>query len=250
MMTYQNVCPYCGVDLKPKFMDLNSCSCGWFDKKSETDARKKMERKAAGFFVVATVLISFAFTHSVTWGSHSLKIPFTTLLKITGLLNEKGYGELAVMCTSAGKYDCTEKSYEKMFEIGKKPKPLLDLAYFQLRQKKDKEAVASFERYFKARGKDGEAMLVYAKLLENTGRTREALRFFDASIKARPEVLPVQATSGIVRIYLKQKKLREAYNRIAYFQASSPIARDYLNAELQTVKRLMRPAIKRTIASH
>lgn len=171
-------------------------------------------------------------------------------MQMTGTLSVEGYNELAQMCIGTGQYTCAEDAYLELFEKSKNPEALLRLAYLQGRQKKADEAAETFQNYFAADGRDGNAMIAYAKLLEQKDQLKEALNYYMASIPARPEIVPVQATTGIIRIYKKQKRYREAYNHLLAFRRTSPIAREYLKEEMQSITRLLRAKPNRSLASH
>lgn len=223
--------------------------CGWFGKDSEVQSQKRVEKHAVTIMLAACVALSALTAHLGTWGSNAFKIPVARFLETTGLISVDGYRELASMCQEAGKYDCTQKSYIRIFEKTKAPAELLPLASLQLALKETDKAAATYKRYFGNGGKDGTAMLSYAIILESKNSNKEALKYFNSSIKARPDVVPVRATAGIARILVKQKKFREAKDRIVSFQQSSALAAGYLTAELDRVERLSPNVIRRSIAS-
>lgn len=250
-MSYLATCPSCESELKANFINFFSCKCGWHDQKAEKAVEENAEKRATKVFVVTAIGFIMMFMHTFTWGQHAFTIPFARVKQVTGMLGADGYKDLAAMCVSVGKYECAENAYDQQFALTKDPESLLNLANLQRRQKKVKEAIASYDRYFKAKGDNGDAMLNYARLLEQNKQDDEAVKYYMASIKARPQIVPVQATSGIVRIYMGQKKYGKAFERLNAFHRSSSTARDYLGDERQKLAALMRQnTLKRSIASH
>lgn len=251
MTSYFTLCPYCGTDLKAKQFGLIgplTCQCGWVDPSSEKVKRAAAERQTVIKIVVVGIALLFGFFHMMSWGNYAFKIPFVRAQQAVGLLSADGYWELAQVCVNLNKWSCAENAHERAFTKSNNPAYLEKLAKLQTKLEKPSDAVATYYRYFEAGGKDGEAMLSYAKLLESQSRTKEAIKYYELSIKARPDRLPVRATAAIVKILIKQNQLREARARLVAFHRSAGNSESYLQDELAQVDKLIRQK-SRAVAS-
>jgi hypothetical protein len=81
------------------------------------------------------------------------------------------------------------------------------------------------------------SLLNYAKVLEAAAQDGEAQRVYEKSIAANPAVLPVQATTGIVRLLIKHGQYAGAYDRILSFHESAENANGYLNTEMSQLQK-------------
>jgi tetratricopeptide (TPR) repeat protein len=239
-------CTYCGSDLKQDFRSVAFCSCGWVDRKSEKKMAQETDKRMAKRIVIFGVLMAAFMGHLFNWGGFAFRIPVIRAQQVTGILSAQGYDELAQICTALNKWSCAQNAYNQEFSKSNDATALLKLAKLQQKIDKKTEATQSYERYFAANGDDGVAMIELGNLLIEKKEFTKALKLFEKSIAARPDILPVRATSGIVKTMMKQGRLRDARARLVAFHKSAENATSYLNAEKEALDEAMQ---KRTVAS-
>ena len=252
------ICPQCDQHLgSERDFGVLLCTCGWFEKTRERDAKKSMEQKTSYSLIASMVALVLVFGHLISWGEYSLIVPVLRLRQATGLLSAAGYNRLAQACLTTGRFACAENAYARAFEKSKKPVELLKLAKLQTRLGETQEGKESYIRYFKAGGQDTQAMVKLGQLLEAGKNETKALKMYQQAYletlrlnqaKKRAE-LPIQAMSGIIRILMRQGRHREVYARIIKFHHTSETAKGYLNAELELVREVIRAKYQRSVAS-
>jgi tetratricopeptide (TPR) repeat protein len=234
MTFFQGTCPRCSTDI-PKNRYVTGyaiCACGWTD---STVAKKSViagQKQAVAVLCCTAVIIVIGYAHLVNWGKYALEIPVVKIQQITGTLSNDGYHELAQACMDLNKFTCVKNAYIGSYRQSGNMTDLASLAWLQTRLGEIPEALATYASYSQLGGKDAEALLRYGKVLEDAGQTELAFKTYEASIASKPEVLPVQATSAIVRMLMKQARYDEALERVTAFQASAGNAKGYLNTEL------------------
>jgi tetratricopeptide (TPR) repeat protein len=233
-MNLRGLCPRCGNQLAGTGLAMGPtiCPCGWYDKTPELRADLDREKKTIFGMAAASLLMVAIFAHLVSWGSHSMSIPLIKVKQITGSMSKQDYTELAEACIGLNKFSCAQEAFNDLYRKKGDPAGLAMLAHLNLRLGDEPKAMAAYKSYFAAGGKDGAAALEYAKILEANKLHAEAFTFFEASITSRPDLLPVQATTAIVRLLIKQGRYEEAYQRILAFHQSAENANGYLNTEL------------------
>lgn len=233
-MTVHGFCPQCNSEIPRSRLSSGYaiCECGWFDVTPSNNNRKKEEQRVVVAMVAATIIMALSLMHYANWGSHAFSIPFIKIQQLTGTLSPEGYKNLAKVCLSLGKNECAKTAYLGLYKQARQVDGLAEYAYISSRLGETAVAQQVYGDYFRLGGKDGEAALRYAKLLEQAGREDEAIQFYDLSIQYRPMVLPIQATTGIVRIKMKQGLYEEAYELLMAFHQSAGNAKGFLNSEL------------------
>lgn len=217
------------------------CTCGWKDRIVERETERHRDFQTAikmGFSAVGVFVLAL---HFIKWGGDSFSIPFYRLGQVTGMLSGDGYLSLARTCISAGQWECAENAYLQAFLKTKNPDSLATLASLQLRQQKNDLAIEHYSAYVKNGGRDIQAHLEYAALLESKHRVNEAMDIYKNAIEFTPaNKLPVQATAGLVRLEIKMERYTRAMNRILEFHELAPNAKGYLNTELDQVRSILK----------
>ncbi len=252
-MAFMKICPLCSNELNhERLVGVTLCECGWYDKSAEAKKTIVTDKRASVFLAISSAVLFLLYVHAATWGNHMLSVPLLRAQQVTGMLSSAGYEELALACIDVNKWSCAENAYFQAHVKSRKPDALHTLAHLQMRLGKVDAARETYTQYFKVGGKSGEAMLAYAKLLEVANDDVQAIKMYEASIEARKEILPIQATGGIVRIMMKQGRYKDAYRRIVSFHDSAENAKGYLNTELGQLKNRVGakagPAIERSVA--
>lgn len=232
-MAFHGNCPQCGSNIPSERYGTGYaiCECGWFDVSSRDLAQKQSEKKVIHVLIGASVVMVLMYAHLLSWGSYAVSIPFTKLAQLTGTLSKSGYEELAQACIELNKWDCAKDAYVGVYRKTGDPSGLSSLAHLQSRLNERDAALSSYAAYVKSGGNDGVALLRYAKLLEERGNSEQAIAIYEKSIAARPDILPVQATTAIVRHLIKKGQYEDAYARILAFHESAGNAKGYLNTE-------------------
>lgn len=243
-MSFYSHCPRCQKSFSHAQLSTGSaiCECGWCDTGLTAQAVKATEKNVIRVMAVTAIAIAGFYGHLVSWGPHAMSIPLIKVQELTGTLTKQGYVDLARACIDLNKWDCAKNAYLGLFRETGDPLGFALLGKMQLRMNEDTNALHSFGNYFRLGGTDGDVALDYARLLEQTGRTQDARKYYEYSITARPEVLPIRATAGIVRLLMKEGRYAEARERILAFHASAGNAKGYLNTELEQLDKRLGPA--------
>jgi tetratricopeptide (TPR) repeat protein len=265
-MSFQGFCPRCGTQIPRDRLTSTSvvCQCGWSDATSFAKAKQAQEKNVTAILVGAAVLMMLSYAHLANWGGYATRIPLIKAAQITGSLNKSGYIELAEACITLNKWDCAHDAYLTAYRNSGDPLTLAALAHLQTRLGDKQSALSTYATYYQVSSqlaplttkttatgnstanasepmavanpeeasKRSEALLRYAVLLDQSGRDDEAIQIYEASIAARTDVLPVRATSGIVRILMEKGRYEEAHARVTAFHNSAGNAKGYLNTEL------------------
>lgn len=238
-MMLHGTCPICSQPIPRERLSEGTvvCPCGWTDPSMTYKAEDAMEKKNIITLIVAALILAGGYAHLVNWGSYATSIPFTKVAQLTGMLSKEGYQNLAQACIELNKWNCAKDAFLDLYRSKKDVEGLSGLAYLQTRLLETDAASATFASYFKVGGKDGLSALRYAKLLEEKGQIDEALKYYELSVTARPLDLPVQATTAIVRLLMKQGRYEDALARITEFHESAGNAKGYLNTELAQLEQ-------------
>jgi tetratricopeptide (TPR) repeat protein len=259
-MSFTGFCPVCNSHIPNERYSTGHaiCACGWTDPSPVIAARKTGEKEVITVMVGVAIAVALGFAHLASWGSYALTIPVVKIQQLTGTLSAQGYQELANACIRLNKWSCASEAFIEMQAVTKNPEGLAMLGDLQIRLHETQAALTTYAGYFRVGGRDGEAALKYAKLLENHGDTEAAIKYYESSIELRPKILPIQATTGIVRILMRQGRFEDAQKRILAFHESAENAKGYLNTELAQVEAVLEsqkpqpkgPAGKKPSAKH
>lgn len=233
-MSFLGTCPHCSNEIpQDRYIGGSAiCECGWSDKTSLNRVLKQNERKTIRALVIGALLTVGLFSHLAIWGSYALQIPLVELQELTGTLSRQGYLELADACTALGRYACAKSADTEITTSLNDISGLALRAHLEERLGEGPAALASLTAYFAAGGKDATASVAYGRLLEAAGRNDEALKAYDYAVQNPGELLPVQATTGLVHVLMKQGRYQDALTRITAFHESAGNAVGYLNTEL------------------
>ncbi len=234
-------CPACAAELSKENLEMGIavCRCGWTSGDTVDLHRKQEEKKAITAMSSVAVLILLLFVHVMNWGSYSSTVPFLQIGQMVGMLSDQGYKDYITISLKLGKFEKAESLAISRVKSTRNIEALADLGRLQTALGKQDVAMSSYSQYFSSGGKSGDAAVQYGQLLEAAGQDGEALKMYDISVLSRPEVLPIQATAGIVRILYKQGRYEEAYGRVVDFHNSAGNAKGFLNTELALVEKAL-----------
>lgn len=217
---------------------LDLCLCGWQDRHLARIRDKERERKISIRIGISAAFVTLVLLAMASWGENLLSISFLKLRQLTGTMSPAAYSQLSSICYELKKWDCVENAELSRFDMAKDVAILKGVADLQLRVGERDRAVELYGRYFELGGQDREAMISYAGLLEKQEKLESALQLYETALRLTPSnMLPARATVGIVRIMIKTKRYREAYDSITRFHATSENAKSYLKQELDWLKK-------------
>ena len=153
-----------------------------------------------------------------SWGSASLKIAPLKIKQWTGQLNEQSFSNLNEICLKLKKYNCVEKSHSSFFRSSGDLKVLEQLGEFQYRRKKIKEAALTYNKYFTQKGKSIKASYNYARILEEQGKVKYALSYYEYALKARPNTVQITVMRSYINLLVKSGQVRKAKQVLVRFK--------------------------------
>jgi tetratricopeptide (TPR) repeat protein len=233
-MNVEGFCPQCNSAIPSEryLTGYAICECGWYDKTPVAKAYVQFEKKVIASMLFAAITLTLLYGHMLNWGGYAFEIPIVKVEQLTGTLSKKGYEELAQACIVLNKWSCAQNAYLDLYRQAGDAEGLARLGHLQGRLNEKAAAQSSFASYFKAGGKNADAAIEYGTLLEGAGQMDAAMKAYEDSIRLRPETLPINATTSIVRLMIKVGHYDEAYQRIVAFHESAGNAEGYLNTEL------------------
>jgi len=199
-------CPICGNRVQKINLTL-TCQCGW----SKSD-NKKQNIKTQSKIATGIIMIGFSFmglvVHFSKWGNSSVSIVSLKLSQWNKSLDEKSFSRLRDICKARKKYNCVEKAYEGYFLSSGDISILPQLADFQYRRKKHIEAAKTYKKYFEGDGKNVKAAYNYALILEDQGKTKEALSFYRQALSQKSQdVFQVNIMRSYIDFLVKSGKI-------------------------------------------
>jgi tetratricopeptide (TPR) repeat protein len=248
-MKFHSFCPRCSSELTTEHHSTGVaiCACGWADDSPTEVAIKKTEKTSIQAMVAFSVLVAVGFGHLQSWGQYATSIPFTKLAQMTTGLSAQGYRDLAKACIELNKWSCAEEAYIELTTVAGDIQGFAELGSLRNRLKQPEGALQAYEAYEKKGGKDAFSLVQYGKLLEAARRDDDAMKMFEKSIANSGEALPVQATTGIVQLLMKQGRYEEAYMRVIAFHESAQNASGYMNTELAQLQQQLGSVAARKI---
>ncbi len=238
-MKFHTFCPRCALEFTNEHHSVGnlSCACGWIDTTGDEKAAQLIEKKTIHVMLAFGAIFTAGLLHVGSWGNYALSIPFTKAAQFTGMLSSDGYRDLAKSCIQLNKWTCAEDAYTSLATERGQVEGFAELGSLDARLNKPADALRAYAAYEKNGGHDSKALLQFGKLLETANQDAEATRIYEKSIVSNPASLPIQATTGIVRLMMKQGRYSEAYERIVAFHESAENAGGYLNTEAAQLQK-------------
>lgn len=235
-------CPKCGTELATPFAKV--CGCGWFDNREAIKTERNREKRAIAQIIMGAILLAVVVSQFATWGGSLFPVYAIKLKQTLFLGSEKDHLRIANYCRELRNWKCVEKSYRAMMSDHKSVTAIGDLARLKFQLGDYPSARKLFSEYFAANGNSPANMVIYGKILEASKASIEALEYYKMALKASEhtdsQILPVEATSGVVRTLIKTGRHREARATILEFHGSTENAKGYLNNELQQVEQVLK----------
>lgn len=232
-MEFQGFCPACSQNIeKDRFVGVGAiCRCGWVDTSQEKKQAEAHSKKLKKTFVGVGLAICGLYMFRLSWGPHAWEVPFLEVESVSGLMSSDGYQKFADICIDLNRWTCAEESYLAMYRSSRNPDAFAKLGKLEFALKRPEKAAQFYGAYYKNGGSNPDVAFEFAQVLEQTHQVDEALKYYQISINARPQTLPVFATSNMVRLLMTNNRAAEAYEKILIFHESAENANGYLNAE-------------------
>lgn len=248
-MKFHSFCPRCGNTLSNEHHSTGVaiCECGFADESPSEAMIKKTEKTSIQIMLAFSTVVAVGFGYLQSWGQYATSMPFTKLAQMTTGLSPQGYRDLAKACIELNKWSCAEDAYIELTTQAGDVQGFAELGSLRNRLKQTEAALQAYEAYEKRGGKDAFSLVQYGKLLEAANRDEDAMKIYEKSIASSGEALPVQATTGIVRLLMKQGRYEEAYVRVITFHESAQNASGYLNTELSQLQQQLGQVAARKI---
>jgi tetratricopeptide (TPR) repeat protein len=187
---------------------------------------------------LTTLLMIGGLTHAFNWDKHSFSVIPLAAKALAGYTTAQDHKDLGDICKDRAKYECAAQQYQKVHLLDKNNLDILvEAGTLEAKAKKYDQAIATFAQYFKAGGKSPEASYQYALALGEKGKIKEAMKYFEMTIKAKPKVLQVTVARDYVDMLVKHNKLKVAKKKIRQFRRQNPSARYFMKDRMQTIQR-------------
>ena len=194
-------CPRCNETLKSAGQTV-FCRCGWSH--SKANHTNHIQKKVVFSMFLSTCLFSGIVFHLFQWGGHGLSI-------LTANAKDK-----LKICMDLKKYDCVERSYEKLFKETGDISLLSQLGQFQFQRSKYGEAVKTYAQYFSQGGKNYRAAHYYAHSLVKTNNLDKAIIYFESILKSQKNTLMVTVVESYLDVLVSHNRLQKAKEVLAW----------------------------------
>lgn len=132
----------------------------------------------------------------------------------------KIYLLIATVYTTAGKFDKALEFYQKALEIEQNPGAYLGLAGVYEKRGQTEEAIKAYAKVIDLKPDSPNVIKLYADLLRDSGKRREALEMYKRSLEMLPNNAPVIFNAGILSAKLGD--LNAARQYLAMLKAVDP----------------------------
>lgn len=234
-------CTRCRLQIKAERMRsypvVCDC-CGHVQSANQVVIEEKIEQSFLYSMIGFSVALIAGFMLVSNWGGHSLEAVTFKAGEIVGAHSPQDYEHFSKICMELRKYDCVEKMY---FQIARKdPKQFARLGRFQLNQRKYKDAMESFRRYF-ANGnrKDVDVNYHYARALGEMGMIDEASKHFDFVLSAKPRVMQVTVVQNYVKYLVAANRYDKAQQVIFKMRRRDQTVSQFMDTELKMIQARM-----------
>lgn len=233
-------CPMCNEKI-PEERQLGLmivCKCGWSISARADQVEKKELNRSCITIVILGLLMIGSFIHAINWNEHSFAIIPLKTVHVLGFASKEDLRKIANICEQRAKPSCTAEAYQDLYrKDSSEIQALAQVGKIHSQLGLFEESKEAFAEYFKLGGKDHLAAYEYAKVLGELGQVREATRYFEYVLKAKPAVLQVTVTKAYVDMLMRNKKLKEASRVIHHARRMGDNTGYFLERELQEIKK-------------
>ncbi len=114
--------------------------------------------------------------------------------------NIEVYQTIGIVYSTARKYDKASEIFRKSMEIKENPGAYLNLAGIYTKEGKINEAIAAYDKVLELKSDVPNVMKIYADLLRDNGKYREALAMYKRSLAMLPTNAPALYNAGMLSV--------------------------------------------------
>lgn len=212
--------------------------CGHVQSANQVVIEEKIEQSFLFSMIGFSVALVAGFMLVANWGEHSIEAVTFQAGELMGAHNQQDYEHFGAVCLSLKKYDCAEKMY---FNVARADSTqFARLGKFQMNQRKYKEAMESFRRYFaNGNNKDVEVNYHYARALGELGMIDEASKHFDYVLGAKPRVMQVTVVQNYVKYLVAANRFDKAQQVIIRMRRRDQTVSQFMDTELKMIQARM-----------
>lgn len=232
-------CPVCQSDLSEASWAGGEayCHCGWSSQRESKKAERREESRRAMTLLGASfvfVLLFSGFLYLTTVGGQI----FLIKQKISfGVAGPEELRSLSDRCLQLGEESCALEALTAASLLQpKKLDLLLDLARFQMEMGKFAEAAITYKTYLEKGGEDNDVVYRVGKALALAGDREEAKRYYEQAMMDKPGSVNLNATKGLIRLFIQDGRLHEARGLIAQFKQKTRSQVQYFSDELKMIE--------------
>lgn len=130
------------------------------------------------------------------------------------------YSLIGVLHSTTGNYAKAAEVYRKLLELGENPAAYLGLASIYAKNGQIDEAIKAYDKAFELKPDSPNFMKLYADLLRDNGKRREALAMYQRSLTMLPNNAPALFNAGVLSAKLGDLNAAEIY--LNTLKASDP----------------------------
>lgn len=174
----------------------------------------------------------------IHWKGFSFQVSLLQLKALTVGLEDHDLKDYGAICNTLQYWSCSERIFGQL--IRRFPGSQVGLANFGIalgRTGKWQRSVNSFERYFKRGGKSYDAMLWYAKGLNQLLQPVQALQWYYQSLSVSPGNSEVATT--LVDHLVGMGRFEEALSVIASFNRGIPEQNPFWRTKISLIKKFI-----------
>lgn len=232
-------CPRCKQDVsaeRRKKSPVICDHCGYTASPGRSMVMKAAEKQTIIIYSGLLVMFVAVLVQLVTWDRHSGEIIPLKLKQTIGMASPGDIDRIGEICMDLRKFDCVESNYSSA--AGVDWNKLYQLGHFQMRRGKFNEAAHTYYNYFQKGGTELEASYDYAKALAKLGQVEEAIKYFDAVLAARPDVLQVTVVQNYVKLLMEHNRYDQARKLIGDIRGKGPQTGSFMEAEFIKIKEM------------
>ena len=234
-------CPLCYQPLNSSLSSALCSNCGWSQNTQAQNAQPKRGRNVqmsiAKSMIVASIGFLLVLFHFSKWGSDSFSIVYLKTAEVLRLAGANQYKHIFEICKRGNKHDCMENTLKRYYSATGEREQLKNLALFQMRREKTKEALASYKKYFSSAGDqplDAQSTFNYAKLLEKDNQLETALTYYEKILSQKGQkILPVNVVRNKLNILIQLNRKQEALQLVNRYKTLKHEDK-YLEQEIAT----------------
>lgn len=236
-MNMTGICKACGKDL-PDHQLVTICECGWTDTSHLRKHEIVQQKRTIWFIIGFSIVFLIGAKHVFNWGGDAVSIVFLKMGKSVGLISASGLEDVIEICERRGKFECANDAHLTL--LRRQPnnaQALQRFAHFNYQLKQYPLASLGYETYIKVGGRDYDSLIEYAQISALQGQKDKAKDSYRMAMQsAGAKILPVKATTGLVRLLIDESQFEEAKRILQEFYEGDEHGSQYLTKEFQILQ--------------